>query len=73
MRVSRIDRPISTKFWQWKRVWKPRIVLPSIPSRISSRHGQMPNDSEFGHGMCQNVMIVALGRRSRIMRGSSAK
>jgi len=39
----------------------------------SSLHGQMPNDSGFGHGMCQKVMIVAPGKRSRIIRGNSAK
>jgi hypothetical protein len=33
-------------------------------------HGQMPNRSAFGHGMCQKVMIVASGSRSRIIRGS---
>ena len=40
---------------------------------ISSRQGQIPKVSAFGQGMCQNVTIVARGRRSRIMRGSSAK
>ena len=49
------------------------IVLPSMPSRISSRQGQMPKDSGFGQGMCQNVMIVALGRALRIISGRSAK
>ncbi len=58
---------------QWNWVWKPRIVLPSIPSRISRRHGQMPNDSGLGQGMCQNVRIVAAGSRSRIIAGSRAK
>ena len=48
-------------------------MLPSSPSMISSFHGQMPKVSAFGQGMCQKVMMVALGRRSRIMRGSSAK
>ena len=38
-----------------------------------SRHGQMPKRSEFGHGMCQNVMIVARGRRVAASRGTSAK
>ena len=33
----------------------------------------MPKDSGFGHGMCQKVMIVAFGSRSRISRGSRAK
>ena len=41
---------------------------PASPAISSSRHGQMPNDSGFGHGMCQKVMIVAPGKRSRIMR-----
>ena len=30
----------------------------------------MPNVSAFGHGICQNVMIVALGRRCRIIFGA---
>ena len=42
------------------------MLLPSRPSRSSTRHGQIANDSGFGHGMCQNVMIVASGSRSRI-------
>ncbi len=37
------------------------------------RQGQIANASGLGQGMCQNVMIVASGRRSRIIRGSSAK
>ena len=61
------------KFLQWKRVWKPRIVLPSMPCRISRRHGQMPNDSGFGQGMCQKVRMVARGSCARIIAGSSAK
>jgi hypothetical protein len=35
--------------------------------------GRMPKASGLGQGMCQKVMIVARGRRSRTMRGSSAK
>src|SRR6266513_2690465 len=58
MRASRYRSTVSTKFWQWKRVWKPRIVLPSRPSSSSSRQGQMPNDSGFGHGMCQKMIIL---------------
>ena len=54
-------------------MWKPTIELPSRPSRISSRQGQMLNTSEFGQGMCQKVMIVASGSFSRTMRGSRAK
>ena len=61
------------KFLQWKRVWKPRIVLPSMPCRISRRQGQMPNDSGFGQGMCQKVRMVACGSFSRTIAGSSAK
>ena len=49
------------------------MLLPSSPSRISSVHGQIAERSEFGHGMCQKVMIVARGSRSRISRGASAK
>ena len=64
---------MSRKLLQWNCVWKPRMLLPSRPSSSSSRHGQIANASGFGHGMCQNVMIVAFGRRSRIIRGSSAK
>ena len=37
------------------------MVLPSMPSRISRRHGQMPNDSGLGQGMCQKVRMVARG------------
>ena len=33
----------------------------------SSFHGQMPKVSAFGHGICQNVMMVAFGKRSRII------
>ena len=40
---------------------------------ISARQGQMPKVSEFGQGMCQKVMIVALGSSFRIIRGASAK
>ncbi len=58
---------------QWNCVWKPRMSLPSSPSSSSTRHGQIANASGLGHGMCQNVMIVAFGSRSRIIRGSSAK
>ena len=61
------------KLLQWNWMWKPRIELPSRPSRISSRHGQTLNTSEFGQGMCQKVMITASGSCSRISRGSSAK
>ena len=61
------------KFLQWNRVWKPRIVLPSMPSRISRRHGQMPKDSGFGQGMCQNVRMVACGSFARTIAGSRAK
>ena len=63
----------SRKLLQWNCVWKPRIVLPSRPSMISARQGQMPKVSEFGQGMCQKVMIVALGSSFRIIRGASAK
>ena len=41
-----------------------------MPEISSSRHGQMPMRSAFGHGMCQNMMIVARGSVSRIMRGA---
>ena len=41
------------------------MVLPSMPCRISRRHGQMPNDSGLGQGMCQNVRMVAFGSFSR--------
>jgi hypothetical protein len=34
---------------------------------MASRQGQMPMRSAFGQGMCQKVMMVARGRRSRIM------
>ena len=54
---------------QWNCVWKPRMLLPSSPSSSSSRHGQIANASGLGHGMCQNVMIVASRQRAR---GSSA-
>ena len=40
---------------------------------ISARHGQIPKDSGFGQGMCQKVMMVARGSRSRTMRGNNAK
>ncbi len=33
----------------------------------------MPIRSALGQGMCQKVMMVALGSRSRIIRGASAK
>ena len=33
MRASRKRSTVSMKFLQWKRVWKPRIVLPSMPSQ----------------------------------------
>ena len=33
----------------------------------------MPKRSELGQGMCQNVMMVARGSRSRISCGASAK
>ncbi len=49
------------------------MLLPRSPARISSRQGQIPKRSEFGHGMCQNVITVARGSFSRIIRGSRAK
>ena len=55
---------------QWNGVWKPRMLLPSMPSSNSLRHGQMPNDSGFGHGMCQKVRIVARGSCARTIAGS---
>ena len=64
---------MSRKLLQWYWVWKPRMLLPSRPASSSSRHGQIPNRSEFGHGMCQNVSTVARGSCCRISLGSSAK
>lgn len=61
------------KFLQWNGVWKPRMVLPSIPCSSSSLHGQMPNDSGLGQGMCQKVIMAAQGSRCRIIFGSRAK
>ena len=49
------------------------MLAPSIPSSSSLRHGQMPKRSELGQGMCQNMMTVARGSRSRIRRGTRAK
>ena len=49
------------------------MLAPSIPSSSSLRQGQMPKRSAFGQGMCQNMMTVARGSRSRISRGASAK
>ena len=64
---------VSRKLLQWNCVWKPITELPSRPAMISSFHGQMPNISGFGQGMCQNVMMVAFGSFLRSMLGSSAK
>ena len=60
MRLSMKRSTVSRKLLQWNWVWKPMMVLPSSPSRISSFQGQMPKVSAFGHGMCQKVMMVAL-------------
>ncbi len=49
------------------------MLVPSSPSSSSSRQGQMPKRSALGQGMCQKVMMVARGSRSRIIRGASAK
>ena len=49
------------------------MVLPSSPSSSSSRQGQMPNASGLGQGMCQKATIVASGKASWIILGSSAK
>ena len=49
------------------------MLLPSMPAMTCSPHGQMANDSGFGQGICQKVMMVASGNLSRIMRGSNAK
>ena len=49
------------------------MVLPSMPCRISRRHGQMPNDSGFGHGMCQNVRMVAFGQFRADHRGQQGE
>ena len=73
IRDSRKRSTPSTKLLQWNCVWKPRMLLPRSPARISSRQGQIPNRSEFGQGMCQNVITVARGSFSRIIRGSRAK
>ncbi len=54
-------------------VWKPTMLAPKVPSSSSSRHGQMPKRSADGQGMCQNATTVALGSRSVIIFGSSAK
>ena len=61
------------KLLQWNWVWNPRMLLPRMPSMIASFHGQIPNASALGQGVCQNMITVASGSRSRIMRGSSAK
>ncbi len=45
------------------------MLLPSSPSSTSFRQGQIPMFSALGHGMCQNTMTVAAGRRLRIMAG----
>ena len=60
MRLSRKRSTLSMKLLQWNWMWKPTIELPSRPSRICSRHGQMLNTSELGQGMCQKVMIDRL-------------
>ena len=64
MRLSMKRSVASRKLLQWNWVWKPRMVLPSKPSMISSRQGQMLKVSEFGQGMCQKVTMVAFGNRS---------
>jgi len=51
---------------------KPMMLLPSMPSRISLRHGRFEM-LRIRQGMCQKVMTVARGSRSRIRRGVSAK
>jgi hypothetical protein len=58
---------------QWAWVWKPTMLDPSSPSSSSRSHGQMPNRSALGQGMCQKARIVARGSRWRSIRGSSAK
>ena len=40
---------------------------------ISLRQGLMLKVSAFGQGICQNIITVALGSRSLIMRGSNAR
>jgi hypothetical protein len=73
IRLSIKRSTVSIKLLQWNCVWNPSTVLPKSPSMISSFQGQMPNASEFGHGMCQNVMMVAFGIWSRIILGRRAK
>ena len=73
MRLSMNASTESMKLLQCCWVWNPRMLEPSSPAMSSSRHGQMPKRSAFGQGMCQKVMIVARGSRSRIICGASAK
>ena len=54
-------------------MWNPSTVLPSRPVRSSFANGQVPKRSALGHGMCQNVITVDRGRRSRMRLGASAK
>ena len=61
------------KLLQWSLMWKPRMLLPSIPWRSSLCQGQISKFSEFGHGMCQKLRIIARGSRSRMIRGTRAK
>src|SRR5262245_41709629 len=62
MRLSMKRSVASRKLLQWNWVWKPKMVLPSKPSIICSRQGQMLKVSEFGQGMCQKVTMVAVGQ-----------
>jgi hypothetical protein len=64
MRDSSTRSTVSRKLLQWYCVWKPIKSAPSIPSNSSRCHGQIPNDSGFGHGMCQNSATRASGRAS---------
>ena len=73
MRLSMKASTESMKLLQWSWVWNPTTLEPSRPEISSSRHGQMPMRSALGHGMCQNMMMVARGSVSRIMRGASPK
>ena len=57
---------VARKFWQWYRVWKPRMSACSIDSSSSFFHGHTPKVSALGQGMCQNTAMVAFTPRSRI-------
>ena len=66
VRDSSTRSTVERKLWQCSGIWKPIRSAPSSPSSNCACHGQMPNASGFGHGICQKIATRASGRAALI-------